>query len=388
MHKFDISSYKRQNSTKKKHPDKNGGVQRSRLRWSDLLNTEISFGAGGLSDKNKEQFYLEFSTLLNSGVDIGTAFDLILVERKNKKQFSIYEGIQKDLISGESLSNAMSNSEKFSNYEIQSVRIGEETGKIGVILHELAVFYKGKISQQRKIISALTYPIVVCCTSLGAVFFMLKFVVPMFSDVFLNFGGELPWITAFIVKISDIIDQMIGWVIVILLMLVLITHLSRRKEWFRKGISLIALRIPFVGDIVRKTQLAQFANIMRLLISTNVPLLQSIQLVRQMSNFFPIEESLKATEIYIENGEALYQCLSRFSIYPQKMIQLIKVGEEVNRLEFFFEKIAEQYTGDVEYSTSTLSTVLEPLIIIFLGLVVGLILIAMYLPMFQISNSF
>src|SRR5690606_10135480 len=137
--------------------------------------------------------------------------------------------------------------------------------------------------------------IIVFCTSIGAVFFMLKFVVPMFSDVFLNFGGELPWITAFIVKVSDIIDQTFGGAVLILLVVLFTMYLNRRKEWFRKAISSIVLRIPFVGDIVRKTQLSQFANTMRLLISTNVPLLQSIQLVRQMSNFFPIEESLKAT---------------------------------------------------------------------------------------------
>ncbi|UZJ64259.1 type II secretion system F family protein [Sphingobacterium sp. KU25419] len=127
---------------------------------------------------------------------------------------------------------------------------------------------------------------------------------------------------------------------------------------------------------------------MRLLVSTNTPLLQSIQLVQQMTDFYPIAQSLQETEQYILQGESLHASLAKFPFYPAKTVQLIRVGEEVNRLDFFFEKISSQLTEEVEYKTSTLSSLLEPFIIIFLGLVVGLILIAMYLPMFQMSNSF
>jgi type IV pilus assembly protein PilC len=127
---------------------------------------------------------------------------------------------------------------------------------------------------------------------------------------------------------------------------------------------------------------------MRLLISARLPLLRAIALIRQMIDFYPIESSLQQVEDDIMKGKTLHQSLEQFKIYPSKMIQLVKVGEETNQLDYFFGKISEQYVEEVEYKTTALSSAMEPLIIIFLGLVVGVILISMYLPLFQMSNSF
>lgn len=390
MSKVNISSYK----AKKKvvTSSKNSTKEQSTKEAFDLmafLNKDIQlFGNGQLSDKKKEEFYLEFSTLLLSGIDIRTAFDLILVDQKKEKTGRIFLAIKEDVVQGATLSQAVQASNKFSAYEYQSIRIGEETGKLDEILRELALYYKSKISQRRKIISALTYPCIVLFTSIGAVFFMLKFVVPMFADVFTRFGGELPWITAAILKASNFIDSTIGWFLLFLITIVVFTYTQRNKLWYRKWSSRIILKIPIAGELIRKIHLARFANTMRLLVSTNTPLLYAIQLIGQMTDFYPVQESLRKTEQSIMRGESLHESLATFDFYPSKIIQLIRVGEEVNRLSFFFEKIANQLTEEIEYKTSTISTVLEPLIIIFLGLVVGVILIAMYLPMFQMSNSF
>ncbi|NQD71733.1 type II secretion system F family protein [Sphingobacterium shayense] len=387
MPKIDISAYKKKTTTRSR-PNTTGPAKKEPMDVMAFLNKDISFGNGQLPDKKKEEFYLEFSTLLLSGIDIRTAFDLILVDQKKNRETKVFTEIKEDVVTGASLSHAIQESNKFSTYEFQSVRIGEETGKLGEILKELALYYKSKISQRRKIISALTYPIIVLCTSLGAVFFMLKFVVPMFADVFTRFGGELPWITAFILKISNFIDGTFVWGLLSIAFIFIVLYNSRKKLWYRKWSSRIILKLPVAGEIVRKIHLARFANTMRLLVGTNTPLLQAIQLIEQMTDFYPIQQSLRQTEQSIMLGKSLHQSLEAFDFYPAKFIQLVRVGEEVNRLEFFFEKIANQLTEEVEYRTSTISTVLEPLIIIFLGLVVGLILIAMYLPMFQMSNSF
>lgn len=385
MPKIDISSYK-----KKKKPIRsvvNDG-QKNEGGLIAFLNRDISFGNGQLSDRKKEEFYLEFSTLLLSGIDIRTAFDLVLLDQKEGKDSSIFTKIQNEVIKGATLSIAVEQSKKFSNYEFRSIRIGEETGKLGEVLRELALYYKSKIAQRRRIIAALTYPIIVLSTSLGAVFFMLKFVVPLFADVFTRFGGELPWITAFILRLSNFIDSTFLPGMLLLASLVFFLYANHKKNWCRKWSSYLILKIPVAGEIVRKIHLARFANTMRLLVGTDTPLLYAIQLVEQMTDFYPIQQSMQRTEQAIIRGKSLHESLADFDFYPPKFIQLIRVGEEVNRLEFFFEKIAHQLTEEVEYKTSTLSTVLEPLIIIFLGLVVGLILIAMYLPMFQMSNSF
>ncbi|TKC60296.1 type II secretion system F family protein [Pedobacter hiemivivus] len=379
MPSIDISRYQ-----KKKQPVQKSGD-------GDLfafLNKDISFGSKQVSDKKKEGLYVELSTLLLSGIDLRTSLELILVDQENAKDKILFEGIRQRILSGAALSEALKETERFSDYEYYSIRIGEETGKLGDVLTDLAKYYKSKIQQRRKIVSAVTYPAIVLLSSLGAVFFMIKFVVPMFADVFLRFGGKLPWITALIISFSGWFDRYFIFLVLFVLVLVVIYLFKRKADWFRSFSSSLLLKVPVVGDLVKKIYLARFANTMRLLVSTDTPLLRSIALVRQMIDYYPIETSLLKVEQDILQGESLHKSLSAFPFYPPKMIQLIKVGEEVNRMDYFFEKIAAQYTEEVEYRTNTISSLLEPLIIIFLGLVVGVILIAMYLPMFQMSNSF
>lgn len=353
-----------------------------------FMNKDISFGNGQVPDKKKEALYLELSTLLLSGIDLRTALDLILVDQENPKDKILFEGIRKQVLSGLALSEALKETGRFSDYEYYSLKIGEETGKLGDVLTDLAKYYKSKIQQRRKIVSSVSYPAIVLCTSMGAVLFMIKFVVPMFADVFLRFGGKLPWITALIISISGWFDKYFLFFILLFVLCFGFYTFKRKTSWFRNASSKMLLKIPIIGDLVKKIYLARFANTMRLLISTDTPLLRSIALVRQMINYYPIESSLLKVEEDILKGESLHKSLSTFSFYPKKMIQLVKVGEEVNRMDYFFEKIATQYTEEVEYKTNTLSSLMEPIIIVFLGLVVGVILIAMYLPMFQMSNNF
>lgn len=379
MPSIDISRYQ-----KKKQPaSKAGGVD-----VFAFLNKDISFGSKQVSDKKKEGLYVELSTLLLSGIDLRTSLELILVDQENAKDKLLFEGIRQRILSGLALSDALKETERFSDYEYYSIRIGEETGKLGDVLTDLARYYKSKIQQRRKIVSAVTYPAIVLLSSMGAVFFMIKFVVPMFADVFLRFGGKLPWITAMIISFSGWFDRYFMVFVLFAIALVAVYAFKRKTIWFRRFSSQLLLKVPIVGDLLKKIYLARFANTMRLLVSTDTPLLRSIALVRQMINYYPIETSLLKVEQDILQGESLHKSLSAFPFYPAKMIQLIKVGEEVNRMDYFFEKIAAQYTEEVEYKTNTISSLMEPLIIIFLGLVVGVILIAMYLPMFQMSNSF
>ena len=379
MPSIDISRY-----PKKKQPK----TKSESTAVFDFLNKDISFGSQQVPDKKKESLYVELSTLLLSGIDLRTSLELILVDQENAKDKALFEGIRQRVLSGLALSDALKETGRFSDYEYYSLRIGEETGKLGEVLTDLSRYYKSKIQQRRKIVSAVTYPIIVLLSSLGAVFFMIKFVVPMFADVFLRFGGKLPWITAAIISFSGWFDRYFLWVLLFFAALIVVYVLGKKTEWFRKFSAELLLKVPVVGDLIRKIYLARFANTMRLLVSTDTPLLRAIALVRQMINYYPIESSLLKVEQDILHGASLHKSLSGFDFYPAKMIQLIKVGEEVNRMDFFFEKIAAQYTEEVEYRTNTISSLLEPLIIIFLGLVVGVILIAMYLPMFQMSNSF
>jgi type IV pilus assembly protein PilC len=381
MPSIDLSRYEKKKAAKPvKTTDKGGLIT--------LLNRDISFGSKELSDKKKEYLYLELSSLLQAGINLKSSFELITADQEKAKDQELFKTIQETVLNGTTFSQALQQTGKFSLYEVYSLQIGEETGKLIEVLQDLAKFYQNKIKQRRKIVSALTYPCVVLSTSMGAVFFMLKFVVPMFGDVFKRFGGHLPWITEKIIGVSEAMENNFFRFVILILLIAAFLFLTRKTEQFRKVSSQFLLRVPMVGNLIQKIYLARFCNSMRLLINARLPLLRAIALSRQMIGYYPIESSLQKVEDDIMKGKSLHQSLQQFSVYPSKMIQLVKVGEETNQMDYFFAKISEQYIEEVEYKTSTLSSMMEPLIIIFLGLIVGVILIAMYLPLFQMSNSF
>jgi len=354
----------------------------------DFLSKEINFSNGKLSDKQKDRFFFELSTLLRSRLDLKKALDLMSLEASKEKEIKIVRHIKEMVISGDSFSMAMQKTGKFSEYDFFTVQIGEETGNLSVVMNELAIYYNMKIAQRRKILAALTYPIIVLCTSAGAVFFMLQFVVPMFSDVFKRFGGKLPWMTQMVISTSAVLANVLPYLLVLLTILTYLLFRVRHLAAYRSISSAIILKIPVVGELVKKIYLARFCNTMKLLVSTKIPLLRAIELTEKTISFFPIETSLMHVKKGILIGRPLNECLSEFCIYPQKIVQLIKIGEEINQLDYFFENISQQYVNEVTHQTDTLSKLIEPLIIIFLGLVVGFILVSMYLPMFQMSNSF
>jgi type IV pilus assembly protein PilC len=353
-----------------------------------FLNREISFGSKELSDKKKEYLYMELSSLLQAGINLKSSLELVSANQEKQQDKVLFKQIQDSVLKGTALSSALQQTAKFSLYEVYSLQIGEETGKIIEVLTDLAKYYQSKIRQRRKIVSALTYPCIVMATSLGAVFFMLKFVVPMFGDVFKRFGGELPWVTAKILHISQALENSFWYIIFVICAMIAFAMTSRNKEWYKRAVSMTILKMPLVGALVQKIYLARFANVMRLLINARLPLLRAIALIRQMIAYYPIEVSLTKIEQDIMNGKSLHQSMQQFDIYPAKLIQLIKVGEETNQLDHFFGKISEQYVEEVEFKTAAISSMMEPLIIIFLGLIVGVILVAMYLPLFEMSNSF
>jgi type IV pilus assembly protein PilC len=195
MSGIDISKFKTSSRPVKKEKPGQGIL--------DFLNKDISFSGSRLKDVQRESFYMELSILLEAGVDIKSAFELIATEQRKPSVQKLFHSIKDFVIAGGTLSEALRHTGAFSNYEYFSVQIGEETGKIITVLNDLAAFYKNKTRQRRQIIGALTYPAIVLLTSFGAIFFMLNFIVPMFSDIFKRFGGKLPYITQSIIHVSN-----------------------------------------------------------------------------------------------------------------------------------------------------------------------------------------
>ena len=354
----------------------------------DFLNKDIRLFGIGLSDKKKERFYSELHILFSAGLDIKTTLELIEEEQIKKTDKELFCKIKEYVVNGGSLSEALNKTGKFSTYEYYSIKIGEESGRLPEVLDELAVFFIKKIRQQRLVLNALSYPSIVLFTAFGAIFFMMKFIVPMFADVFLRFGGELPYITKVIIHISNAFSLYAYYIIIPVISLAFFFYTQKEKDWFRRGSAFILMKIPVMGNIIQKIYLARFCHSMNLLISAKTPLLQAIQLVKKMVGFYPIEYSLAFVENDVLGGKSLSQSLSGYPIYNKRLRALIKVAEEVNQMDLVFGKLAKQYTEEVEHQTSLIGSLIEPVMIIFLGLLVAIILVAMYLPLFQLSTSF
>ena len=357
-------------------------------RLSTLLSRDIQLGRGGKpSAKQREALYLELGMLLGAGVDIKTALDLQVQQHRGPLRATL-EQLRSAVVSGSTVASALEASGHFSPYEYHSVRIGEETGRLADILNELARYYTRQIKQRRQLVQALAYPALVLSTAGGAVFFMLRFIVPMFADVFRRFGGELPPLTQAIVQLSAGVREhgLAGLVVLVggVLALRWLVRIPRYRYVLSRGL----LRVPIVGPLLRGVYLGRLCGSLALLTGAHVPLLQALDLARQMLDFPPLTRALLRVEARVLLGTALHESLREFPwLFDARLVALVKVGEEVNKLDYFFNLLAQQYGEEVDHRSALLSTALEPLIMIFLGGVVGLILIGMYLPIFQISNT-
>ena len=352
-----------------------------------VLKKEIHFFGNSFSNKKKERFYSELHVLLKAGLTLKDAIELIAQEQKKERDKNLLHTILEHIILGQNFSEAIRKKEDFSSYEYHSLKIGEETGTLQKVTEELAVFYKRKNEQRRIIISALSYPVVVLFTAFLAILFMLQFVVPMFAAIFKQQKVALPWITKVILNAATIFKEY-WWLGFLLLLTILINiKLFRNKYWYKKYKAIAMLKIPFVGEFIRKVKIAQFTQAITLLTGAKVPLLNGIQLTKEMITFYPLEKALQIIEYDILQGKSLYESMNKHSIFDKKMISLIKVADESNQNETIFKRLTEQYNEEIEYQSKMISSTIEPFIILILGAIVGVILIAMYLPMFKLSSA-
>ena len=375
---IDLKNIKQTKTVDKK--EKSGGL-------GELLNKDIKLFGSKINDKKKERFYSDLGTLLTSGIDIKTSLELIVDDQKKKDDRLLFEQIMADVINGQGLAEAVLKSGKFSAYEYHSLRIGEETGRVTDVLPELAKYFNKKIKQRRQLISAFSYPLMTMCVAVGAVIFMMNFVVPMFMDIFKRFGGELPTLTKVVIDLSKGFGQNIGWFMMVLISAIILMYTQRKQLWYRKAVSSIILKTPLIGDIMNKVYLARFCQSMALLISARTPLISAIELVRKMISFYPYEVALEKMEKDIMNGMSLHESMKQFPIFDKRTISLIKVAEEVNKLDQVFDRLNKQNSEEVEHKVGLMSSFLEPVMIIFVGLFVAIILVSMYLPMFKLSTS-
>ena len=355
--------------------------KKSEKIWNKEISLFNSFG-----DKKKERFYLDMRVLLVAGVDLKSAIEIIIEEQHKDKDKVLFEKIHTDILKGRSLADSLKSTGKFSEYEYFSIKIGEETNRLIEVLDELMKYYADQAELKKQIIGVLTYPVFVFAITLGLVYFMMTSVVPMFSDVFKQFGADLPPLTKKIVAISNNFPTYALVFFSVTIAIALLMYSQRSQEWFRSSMSALVLRIPKVGALVRLVYLARFTQSMQLLLSSKTPLVRSLELTAQMIRFYPIQTALEQMVEDIKKGKTLHEGMSQFKIFPKRMLSLIKVGEEVNQLEMILDRLSDQYRADLKHQTKIIGKLMEPIIIVIIGGIVGVILVAMYLPMFNLSN--
>lgn len=358
-----------------------------RTSLEKILKTEINLFGAQFSNKKKQAFYFEIALLLKAGITIKEALVLLGESFKKDQDKALVNGVLHDIVHGLSLSEALRKTKKFSEYEYYSLKIGEETGTVSVICSELGVFFQRKNEQKRIIISALTYPGIVISTALIVVFFMLTYVVPMFQDIFRQNNIELPYITKVIISLSSAVTRFGMPFLLSLFCLPILLRYAKKNMKFKKLVDYATLKVPVAGNFVAKVYLSQFTQAVSLLVASKVPLLNSVQMAYRMIQFVPLQDDLAAVENGILKGNTLSESLKQTKLFEPRIISLVKVAEETNQTEFVFRQLNEQYTTEVLNQSKTMSTVLEPVIILIVGIIVAVLLIAMYLPMFQLSTA-
>ena len=343
---------------------------------------------GQFSNKKKQIFYNDLSVLLSSGINLVSALNLVSNGFKNEKDKQLINSFVIELTNGLSFYEILKNTNKFSPYEYYSIKIGEETGKLKEILTELSGYINGSIQQKRKVVGAFSYPFVILLTAIIAIAFMLNFIVPMFEEIFLRFDKELPFLTQLVIKISQNFAYYSTVIVLIIALIFIVNILLKKNEKYQFLTSSLLLKIPIFGVLINKVILARFCLTMELLLSAKTPLVECIRLSKNMIGLFVFKKALSKIELDIYAGESLHDSMQQFKIFDIRMLALIKVAEEVNKMEAIFKQLKEQFNNDIEYQTGIISSIMEPMLIVFIGLFVGMILVSMYLPIFQISTSF
>ena len=332
-------------------------------------------------------FSRQLATMINAGLPIVRALYILSEQTENPKLNDVVVAVRKDVEAGLSLSESLGkHPEVFSRLYVEMVKAGEIGGILDGVLLRLADQLERDQDLRRKIRSALTYPIVVLILAILAASFMLIFIVPVFAKMFQDLGGTLPLPTRICMLISDILTSILGVLVYAGMGLAVVLFLRWKKtERGRKVWGRAVLRIPAkIGDVVKKATLARFARTLATLSAAGVPILQSIEITATSSGNWVVENALLKSRDAIREGIPLYKPLETEPVFPPMVTRMIAVGEETGDIDGMLTKIAEFYESEVDAAVKALTSIIEPIMIIVVGSIVGAIVISMYLPMFKI----
>lgn len=340
-----------------------------------------------VKSKDLVLFSRQLSTLVSAGVPIVQGLSILIEQIENKVFKNIVEKIQEDIESGQSIADALKkHPNAFTDLYVAMIRAGEMGGILDVILERLSSYLEGAEALKGKVKGAMVYPMVVGIIAGVVTLFLLTVVIPTFKEIFESFGAELPLITQFLINLSDFLRKWIIAVILVPIGLFIGFKQFRKTPFGELKTDEIALKIPVFGILLKKVAVAKFTRTFGTLIKSGVPILQALDTVAKTAGNKVIENAILEAREAIREGERIADPLRRSAIFPPMVIQMISVGEETGNLDTMLSKISDFYDQEVDNAVKGLTSMIEPIIIVVMGLVIGSIVIAMFMPMFELGN--
>ncbi|ADG74721.1 Type II secretion system F domain protein [Cellulomonas flavigena DSM 20109] len=329
----------------------------------------------------------QLATMIDSGLSLLRALAILVEQTESKPLAKILSQVRNDVEVGTAFSTALGkHPETFPPLMVNMVRAGEVGGFLDQTLVSIADNFETEVRLRAKIKSAMAYPVIVLVIAVLAVVGMLLFIVPVFAEMFAGLGGELPGPTKFLMFLSGMLKWTIGPTVVLLVLAGVWWGKHKNDRALRERIDPLKLKVPVFGPLFRKIAVSRFTRNFGTMIHAGVPLLQALEIVGEASGNIVIERAAKAVQESVRRGESLAGPLSQHPVFPPMVVQMMAVGEDTGALDTMLGKVADFYDQEVEAMTEQLTSLIEPLMIVVIGAIVGFMVISMYMPIFGVFD--
>lgn len=350
------------------------------------LEREITLPWGnGVGLKDLAVMSRQFATMINSGLSLLRALTILSEQTKSKGLTKVLVEVAGDVETGQSLSSALAKHPRvFPPLMVNMCRAGEVGGFLDSVLLQVAENFEAEVKLRNKIQSAMTYPVVILVIAILAVIGMLLFIVPIFSTMFADLGGTLPAPTRFLVLLSGLLKVGGPFIVLGLVGLFLVWRRIRHLPKVHAVVDPIWLKLPVFGQLVRKIAISRFSRNLGTMIRSGVPILQALDIVAETTGNIVVERAVRDVQDSVRRGQSLAQPLSQHPVFPAMVVQMLSVGEDTGALDTMLTKISDFYDQEVEATTDALTSIIEPLMIVFVGGIVGAMIVALYMPIFSV----
>lgn len=342
----------------------------------------------GIKTSDLIMFSKEMATLLSSGVTLIKSLDILRKQIESQALLSAVEQIKKDVEGGYTFQNALKKHTKiFSDFWIHLVETGEASGHLPASLEQLAGYLEESADLKKKIVSAMIYPIILICVATGAISIFLIKIIPVFSEIFSGFNVELPLLTQIVINISDVARKYFLLAVGSGIGIFFILKKYISTEAGRWQFDALLLKLPMIGPLVLEISTERFASGLGTLIKSGVPILHALDIAEKTAGNKIIEQALREVKTSVRDGKGMAQTMENSALFSPLVVQMVGVGEEIGELAKMLDRIAVFYKERVNTFIQRLTTMFEPLVLVFMGIVVGVLVIAMFMPIFKISGA-